>query len=292
MSATIATARPRRPIVRYHGGKWRLGTWIISHFPEHRTYVEPFGGGASVLLRKDPCYVEVYNDLDAEVVNLFRVLRDPAASAELERAVALTPFARAEFDSFYAGEHDSPVERARRLLIVSHMGYGTAAMRSSARGIPQRTGFRANTRRTRTTPSHDWTGMPAVIKDVAARMLGVVIEQRPAAQVMRSHDAPDTLHYVDPPYPHSTRCNTARWNYRHELTDNDHRDLAGVLHGLSGYVVLSGYPCDLYDRELYPDWVRIENPATKDGGRPSTEVLWVNAACFNAWGTTTVQVSA
>src|SRR5690606_6837914 len=97
-----------RPIIRYHGGKWRIAPWIISHFPEHRVYVEPFGGGGSVLLRKPRSYAEVYNDLDGEIVNLFRVARD--CGDELIRSVELTPFARDEFMLAYE-ETEDPIEQ-------------------------------------------------------------------------------------------------------------------------------------------------------------------------------------
>jgi DNA adenine methylase len=272
---------PTRPILRYHGGKWRLASWIIAHFPAHRCYVEPFGGAASVLLRKERSYAEVYNDLDGEVVNLFRVLRDPALAARLGCAIALTPFAREEFDLAYR-QSDDAVERARQLVLLSHAGFGTAAMRATRAGIRQRTGFRGNTTRARTTPAHDWTGMPAVVADVAARMTSVVIEHRPAAHVMESHDGPETLHYVDPPYPHGTRSDSSRWNYRHEMSDDDHRVLAELLHSLSGMVVLSGYACALYDRDLFADWARVEKETHADGARDRTEVLWLNPACANA----------
>src|SRR5262245_58814798 len=110
----MATA-PRRPVLRYHGGKWRLAPWIIEHFPEHRIYVEPYGGGASVLLRKSRAFAEVYNDLDGDVVNVFRVLRDRASAAALIRAIELTPWARDEFRLSYRPASD-PVERARRTI--------------------------------------------------------------------------------------------------------------------------------------------------------------------------------
>ena len=100
---------PTRPVLRYMGGKWRLAPWILRHLPPHRTYVEPFGGAASVLLRKPRAYAEIYNDLDGEIVSLFRVLRDPEAAAELVRRIALTPFAREEFDGNYIVH--SPVSR-------------------------------------------------------------------------------------------------------------------------------------------------------------------------------------
>src|ERR1041385_943962 len=116
MSAVLKTSIPTRPVVRYHGGKWNLAPWIISHFPPHRIYVEPFGGAASVLLQKPRSYAEIYNDLDQEVVNVFRILRDRKAARELERLLRLTPFARDEFCHSYGRddkERPSRIERAR-----------------------------------------------------------------------------------------------------------------------------------------------------------------------------------
>ena len=272
---------PTRPVLRYHGGKWRLAPWIVSHFPPHRVYVEPYGGAASVLLRKPRAYAEVYNDLDGAVVSLFRVLRDDEQRERLANAVAFTPFAREEFDAAYEAAND-PVEGALRLLVRSHMGFGTAAMRATVAGRPQRTGFRANTTRSGTTPATDWAGLPDAIRAVGQRLAGVVVEHRSALQVIRTHDRATTLHYVDPPYPHATRTDSARRNYRHEMTDDDHRALAATLRGLRGMVVLSGYACDLYERALYPDWRRVEKKTHADGARDRAEVLWLNPACADA----------
>lgn len=271
---------PTRPVLRYHGGKWRLAPWIISHFPAHRVYVEPFGGAASVLLRKERSYAEVYNDLDGEVVNLFRVLRSEVDAPRLREVVTFTPFARAEFEESYHAGGDA-VERARRLLLRSHGGFGTAAMRVNGDGRRQRTGFRANTTRSGSTPAADWSGMDSVIGDAVERLRGVVIESRPAVQVIEAHDGPNTLHYVDPPYVHETRGAGQRANYAHEMTDADHRALAATLHAVEGMVVLSGYASDMYDRELYPDWHRVEKATHADGARKRTEVLWLNPAAIS-----------
>lgn len=244
-------SRPTRPVLRYHGGKWRLAPWILSHFPPHRVYVEPFGGAASVLMQKPRSYAEVYNDLDGELVNLFRVLRDPEAAADLERVVRLTPFAREEFEGAYQESEDS-VEAARRLLLRAAAGFGSAAACRS-----QRTGFRGNVTRSGTTPAADWARYPDLIAGFTERLAGVVVEHRPAVAVMETYDGPGTLHYVDPPYPHGTRHFKERPTgqvYQHEMTDDDHRDLAAALHRLRGMVVLSGYACDLYDRELFRGW--------------------------------------
>lgn len=265
-------APPKRPLVRYHGGKWMLAPWIISHFPKHRIYTETFGGGASVLLRKPRCYSEVYSEKDGEMVNLFKVVRDHGDA--LRKALELTPFARVEFKQSYepAGE---PVEQARRTLVRSFMGFGSA----SASGA--NTGFRASSNRSGTTPAHDWANYPECVPAIIDRLRGVVIENREACEVMAQHDTPETLHYVDPPYVLETRSMKnpyCKKGYRFEMTDAQHRELAAFLHGLKGIVVLSGYPCDLYDKELFAKWHRVERPALADGARKRVEVLWINRA--------------
>ena len=268
---------PRRPALRWHGGKWRLAPWILQHLPPHRVYVEPFGGAASVLLRKPRAYAEVYNDLDDEVVTLFRVLRDPGQAAELQRLLELTPFARAEFDDSYGPSND-PIETARRLVVRSYMGFGSNAHATTGTHRAQ-TGFRANSTRSGTTPALDWKNYPAEIGQIVQRLRGVVIEHRPAIEVLRAHDGPLTLHYVDPPYLHGTRSlgNThcRKKFYRHEMTDADHAALLAWLRQATGMVVLSGYPSELYDSTL-PDWRRVETVAQADGARKRVEVLWIN----------------
>lgn len=271
---------PSRPVVRYHGGKWLLAEWIIGHFPEHRVYVEPFGGGGSVLLQKARSYAEVYNDLDDEIVNLFRVLRNPATANELQAAVQMTPFARVEFLAAYT-KHLDPVEQARRTIVRGFMGFGSAAVNRD-----HKTGFRANSNRSGTTPARDWTNWPSQVPEFVERMRGVVIEQKDAALVIQQHDTPETLFYVDPPYPFSTRSlprgASQPFCYRHEMTDEQHIALAETLRDVQGMVVLSGYPCELYDCELYADWTRIERKAFADGASERTEVLWLNDACSRA----------
>lgn len=240
-----------------------MAPWILRHLPQHRVYVEPFGGAASVLLRKPRSYAEIYNDLDGEVVNLFRVARD--RGDELRRAIELTPFSRDEFTSSY---HETPdaLEQARRTVVRSFMGFG-----SNSHNKP--TGFRANSTRSGTTPSHDWKNYPSSLADVIERLRGVCIENRDAADVMLAHDGPDTVHYVDPPYVAATRDKGT--DYRHEMTDVDHEALAETLHGLRGAVVLSGYASTLYEK-LYGDWRRVERRAMADGARERTEVLWLS----------------
>jgi DNA adenine methylase len=268
----MSAAAPTRPVLRYHGGKFRLAPWIIGHFPEHRVYVEPYGGAASVLLRKPRVNGECLGDLDGEIINVFRVLRDPASARELERLLHLTPYARGEYEAAYLLSGD-PIEQARRSLIKSFMGFGADGLTAT-----WTTGFRDNLTRGNGIPARDWSNLTPAVVTWCERLRGVVIEQRPALDLIRKHDSAGTLFFLDPPYPHSTRNGGTKHSYRFEMTDADHRELAAALRELKGRAVLSGYPCPLYDEELYADWRRVERRAFADGANERTEVLWFNFA--------------
>ncbi|MRR49402.1 MAG: DNA adenine methylase [Rhodocyclaceae bacterium] len=268
----------KRPVIRYHGGKFRLAPWVMSHFPPHRIYTEAYGGAAGILIQKPRAYSEVYNDLDGDVVNLFRVLRDANLRRQLIEQLVLTPYSREEFNlAWVPAEH--PVERARRLVIRSMQGFGSAG---ATKGT---TGFRIDTKREYETAQHTWAMFPANIEAVGNRLTGVLIENRPALQVMKDHDTPETLHYIDPPYIHSTRVRikskgSAR-GYKHEMDDVDHLELLDTVLALSGMVVLSGYPHPLYDEALH-GWDRRSTSARISGARGTKtreEVLWLNPAC-------------
>lgn len=275
--------KPKSPVIRYHGGKFRLAPWIIQHFPPHRIYTEAFGGAAGVLIQKPRSHGEVYNDLDGDVVNLFRVIRDPALRDRLIHDLVMTPYARAEFD--LAWEPCDPadvVERARRIVVRAMMGFGSAG---ATKGT---TGFRIDTKREYETAQHTWAMYPHNLASVGARLTGVLIENRPAIEVIRAHDSPATLHYVDPPYMHETRVRItskkSASGYRHEMDDADHIELLEALRGVQGMVVLSGYPSEMYDTMLR-DWERRSTPARISSCRGTgirEEVLWLNPACSSA----------
>ena len=261
----------KRPVLRYHGGKWKLAPWIISHFPRHRIYVEPFGGAASVLMRKARSYGEVYNDRDGDVVNLFRVLRDLAKSEQLKAALSATPYARDEFFAAYEFAAD-PVERARRMVVRSFMGFGSA---SSSRDYV--TGFRSNCNRSGTTPAQDWAHFSAHLDAFCLRLQGVTIENRDASKLMREHDSEQTLHYVDPPYVHETRNITKNNHcYRYEMTNEEHVALLEQLEQLKGFVVLSGYDHPIYSELEKKGWLVKKTAAMADGAKKRTEVLWIS----------------
>jgi DNA adenine methylase len=266
-----------RPALRYHGGKFRLAPWLMQFFPPHGCYVEPFGGAAGVLLQKPRVYAEIYNDLDGEIVNFFRVVRDPALRADLIEACRLTPYAREEFDQSYEPT-DDPLERARRTCIRAAMGFGSAGATKAT------TGFRTDTRRKYGTAQHNWAEYPAALGPIGERFAGVLIENRDAIEVIQSHDGPDTLHFVDPPYVHETRHMRNKGGYRHELDDAGHERLLQALAVVDGMVVLCGYATELYDAALR-GWQRHETRARISGGRGTsirTEVVWLNPVCSEA----------
>jgi len=266
-----------RPALRYHGGKFRLAPWILQFFPEHGCYVEPFGGAAGVLLQKPRVYAEVYNDLDGDIVNFFRVLRDPLTRPDLIEACLLTPYARDEFDLAYEPT-DDPLERARRTAVRAAMGFGSAGATKAI------TGFRTDTRRKYGTAQHNWADYPGALAAIGERFSGVLIENRDALQVIADHDGPDTLHFVDPPYVFETRVMRRGGGYRHELDTLQHQQLLDALNVVDGMVVVCGYPTELYDLAL-AGWTRHETRARISAGRGTglrTEVVWLNPACSAA----------
>lgn len=269
-----------RPVLRWHGGKWRIAPWIIGFFPRHQIYVEPFGGAGSVLLRKARSPAEIYNDLDGRLVNLFRVLRDPDKAAELQRRIGLTLYARDEFEWSY-GEPVDDIDDAHRMIVLSFMGHGSD---SASRGC--RTGFRAKMTDARALPSNAWANWHLSVPEFVDRLRSVTIERIDALQLFVRYDTPSTLLYVDPPYLPETRSSLVgrsqnTHGYRHEMNRDAHAAMLDALLQVKGMVVLSGYPDPLYD-EMLSDWTRYEKRALADGARERLEVLWLNPACAAA----------
>lgn len=265
----MARSKIRSP-VKWHGGKHYLWLKIVACFPRHETYVEPFGGGASVLLNKTPAPVEIYNDLDESITRLFRVLRDQGE--EFRRRLVLTPYSELEFES--ATEPvDDEVEQARRDFVRWRMSLG-------GRGRD----FSFTRHRSRREMADVVSGFLSTIDEempkVIERLRRVQILCRPATEVIKGWDSPTTLFYCDPPYVASTRDRRTTDVYGVEMTDDEHRELARVLRGCAGKVVVSGYPSSLYD-ELYEGWRRVEfsmpNHASSEATKSRmTEVLWLN----------------
>lgn len=257
----------------YFGGKGRLAPWIASLMPAHRVYVEPYAGSAAVLFAKRPAAIEIVNDLDGNVVNFYRVLRD--REDELVRALTYTPYARQEYGAADLDEPDlDEVERARRFLVRCTQGH-------NASGSGGRAGWSNGIRRNQ-SQAGTVVNLVGRLPQVAQRLRSVVIEHRDVTECITAYDAPDALLYLDPPYLASTRA--SRNDYRLDVADEaEHRRLAEVLHAYSGTVMLSGYPSPLYD-DLFGGWWRVQvevtRPASNQRGRSGAErgveVVWSN----------------
>lgn len=214
----------------------------------------------------------MYNDLDGEVVNLFRVLRDPELNQRLQDACCLTPYARDEFCNAQEPATD-PIERARRMVVRACMGFGSAA------GVGGQSGFRSDSKRKYATAAHLWERYPANLAAVCLRLQGVIIENKDALAVMRAHDADTTLYYIDPPYVPDTRVQSNRY-YAHEMTIEGHEQLLAVSKTMTGMVMISGYDTEVYN-DMLTGWVKTEKTSRISAGRGTkvrTECLWHNPA--------------
>ncbi len=256
----------------WYGGKYVHLDFILPHLPEDADhFCDVYGGSAAVLVNRPPAPAETYNDLDSELVNFFTVLRrQPEA---LIREIGLTPFSREELAIACQGEPDLPaLERARRFYVRARQTR-TGLAQTSSEGrwahcvLTSRAGMAGAVSR--------WLGAVEGLPEIAQRLQRVQIENAPALEVVERYDTPRTLFYLDPPYVHGSRGDSAA--YRHEMTDADHRELADLLHRIQGRAVLSGYRCVLYD-ELFADWHRVDAPEKLCNSSKGLrgETLWMN----------------
>ncbi len=257
----------------WYGGKFSHLDWLLPLLPKCHHYCEPFAGSGAVLLNRYPSPVETYNDLDGEVVNFFRVLRDQ--KEPLIQAISLTPFSREEFSIACELDPDvAPMERARRFFVrARQVRTGLAQTASVGRWANCKDTSRAGM----SGVVSRWLGGVEKLSDIADRLLRVQIENRPALEVINLYDSKTTFFYCDPPYIHETRGDNKAYGY--EMSDDEHRAFAAVINGIQGKAAVSNYDCALMD-ELFPasKWRKIYSVektihSTKDKRQ---EVLWVN----------------
>ncbi len=265
-------AQLKRIAFGWYGGKYSHLDWLLPLLPSAYHYCEPFGGSAAVLLNRMPSPVETYNDIDGELVNFFRVLRND--KEKLLEAIGLTPFSREEFELSIQRPTDdlSELERARRFFVrARQVRTGLAQTASSGRWahcvLTSRAGMAGAVSR--------WLGSVDGLAEIAQRLLRVQIENAPAVEIIKRYDSTETFFYCDPPYPHDSRGDSKA--YKYEMTDEDHRRLAEVLHSIKGRVAISGYTSQLMS-ELYKDWECIEAPSrtVHSVKQDRVERLWIN----------------
>lgn len=257
----------------WYGGKFSHLEWLLPLLPVAEHFCEPFGGSAAVLVNRDPAPVETYNDLDGEVVNFFRVLRENPN--DLIRAIGLTPFSREEFEFAIDHQEDtnlSNLERARLFFIrARQVRTGLAQKASSGRWanckLTSRAGMSGAVSR--------WLGSVDGLPEIAERLVRVQIENAPAVEVIERYDSPNTLFYCDPPYTHDSRGDINA--YKYEMDSEAHQELAGSLKSSKGMVAISGYESPLMN-ELYKGWNKILGPVKNINSvrQPRQEILWVN----------------
>lgn len=256
-----------KTIIKYPGSKWRLADWIISHMPEHRSYLEPFFGSGAVFFRKSISQIETINDIDDNIVNVFSCVRN-----DIERLcyiVANTPFARKEYYNSIKSKDTELFEKARLFLVRSWQGHGSdfrynSGWKNDIAGRDKAYSVKA------------WNDLPEKMRSIVSRLKQAQIECVPAIDVIKRFNYKNVLIYADPPYLLRTRKNKKR--YKHEMTDDEHIELLEVLHQHKGSVLLSGYDNDIY-REFFKNknWVIAQKMATTEKGKSRMETLWIKA---------------
>ena len=277
-----ATSNIRAPFPWY-GGKAYYAKWIISHFPDHQVYIEPFGGAANVLLRKRPSEVEVFNDLDDRITNFFAVIRDPESLASLERLAYLTPYSRTQFAELVEmPEPTEPVERAWWFFVLCRQARGGLGMSKLTPAT-----WSTSLRPRRQMPEGISKYLSAIegLTDVVERFRHTVIESLPATDIVEKYGkSSDVFFYCDPPYVPKTRSKGQASTYHEEMSFEDHEALLSTLKGCSSRVMVSGYPSELYEREL-SGWSResieVKEKLANSGGLRE-EVIWMNWSNDNA----------
>lgn len=253
-----------KSLLKYPGGKWRISDWILHHFPEHKVYVEPYFGSGAVYFKKEPSYIETINDIDGNIVNLFRVCRE--RPAELAAAINLTPFSREEFEYCYEIEVDDPIERARRTVVRFHQSFGTSnSSKKSWRNVQKYGGSRCATM---------WNYLPEQVIECCERLKNTQIENINAIKLINRYSDPCTLIYCDPPYMQELRKANM---YRYEMSTDDHVELLSTLLESKSKIILSGYDNDLYN-DMLKGWRVAEKTTTAQMGLHRVEKIWMNYA--------------
>ncbi len=266
---------PSAPFAWY-GGKYYYARWIIEHFPEHRVYIEPFGGAGNILLNKDHSDVEIFNDIDGRLVNFFRVLRDREPFEELNRQLRLTPYSREIFEEcLLEGPTEDKVREAYKFFVLCRQAIGGTG---TSKLTKRHWTMSLRARRKMAEPVSKYLSAIDGLEEVAERFATVAVEHMDAIELIEKYDRDDALIYCDPPYLPQTRYKGITNHYANEMSFEDHEKFLDVLLACKGKVVLSGYHSELYDQKL-SGW-KIDTLTTKahmkNSGQTREEVLWMN----------------
>lgn len=255
-----------QPILKYPGAKWNLAEWIIGYMPKHEIYLEPFFGSGAVFFNKLPSRLETINDIDGDVVNLFKIIRE--RYEELEFLIKFTPWARDEYYMSYEKTGDE-LEDARRFLVRCWQAFGTK--------ISGRTGWRHSTTKNGPNMPKQWNKVSDRIMLVAERLKDAQIENMTAVKLIKKYNRPEVLIYLDPPYILSTRRGKM---YKYEMDNKEHENLLSAVKEHKGAVMISGYDNDLYN-DILKNWKKEYKNAVTEMGGSKKEVLWLNDTAVN-----------
>lgn len=230
---------------KFIGGKHYIAKWIISHFPVYTCYVEPFGGGASVLLQKKPSKIEVYNDVDGHLCEFFEVLRDKPW--ELATLLTFMPYSRWLYDEWKrcAKAGCWPKNKVERVAMWFFL------QRSSFDGQPFAGWSHSKKKERKSVPL---AKIIVSLIEASNRLRSVQIENKDFREVIQIYDSPETLFYCDPPYLLERKRNDY---YAHGFSMKDHENLAGLLNRVKGKVCLSYYSHPFVD-QYYQNWRKDE----------------------------------
>ena len=260
-----------KAIFRYPGSKWGIADWIIGHFPvgyEKLVYLEPFAGSGAVFFNKKPGTVETINDIDSDIVNLFRVLREKPD--ELKRALDLTPYSREEYDLSFEPCNE-PIEKARRFIVKTTQAIGPKLGHGKC-------GWRNHKQMKIGGTACKWGSITDTIDVAAARLRSsttnlVQIEHMDALQLIERYNNPSVLMYLDPPYLRSTRKSGAL--YVHEMDMSGQKKLLSLIHESSAKIIISGYESELYNAAL-GGWHKDSTKSQTTSAEMATETIWMN----------------
>lgn len=254
-----------KAIFKYPGSKWRIANWIISYFPQHHSYLEPFLGSGAVLFSKPRSNIETVNDLDGNVVNLFNwIKRDPE---RLAHEVYWTPYARQTYDDAFITMPEDSLQKAVNFCIRLNMGQGF-------RATGEKVGWKNDVQgREKGYASQEWCGLPERIIQASERLRGVQIECKPAVELIKRFNNKKVLIYLDPPYMPNIRHGK---QYRHEMCDiKSHEELLETAKAHKGFVVISGYDTELYN-DMLSGWYRAETESYSRVCSKKQEIIWMN----------------
>lgn len=259
-----------RNVLKYPGSKWNIARQLAELIPPHHSYVEGFFGSGALLFNKVPSDIETVNDLDRDVVNLFRCIQED--SERLARMVMTTPFSREKYEDTYKLDiwevmmPDEPYHKALRFLIQCWQGHG---FRTNGYKVGWKNDVQG---RESMYALWNWYRLPEWIIDITERLRKVQIENRPAMEVIERFNYENVFMYLDPPYLLDTRAGK---QYKYEMTDADHEEMLKLLLKSKAKIMLSGYESDMYN-EYLKEWSKICFNSCAEHGKPRTEVVWMN----------------